>query len=188
MADYVQRHVEDGKIEYGTNKISATTNDGHHIEFGAGGIISTDASGKPTNIWTSAGGLNTDLLNAKTITGLDLYSATIHTGVIDAGVEIQAPRLVGVQIDGDSFIRSANGGDYTVMSAAHGFSTTSGLSVGGETMLQGGLNVMGRGYFASGITLGAAGSSYISLSDGSGSIQYYGGRWRVSDANGSHEI
>lgn len=188
MADYVQRHVEDGKIEYGTNKISATTNDGHHIEFGAGGIISTDANGKPTNIWTSAGGLNTDLLNAKTITGLDLYSATIHTGVIDAGVEIQAPRLVGVQIDGDSFIRSANGGDYTVMSAAHGFSTTSGLSVGGETMLQGGLGVMGRGYFASGITLGAAGSSYISLGDGSGSIQYYGGRWRVSDANGSHAI
>lgn len=152
--------ITGGIMHYEKDRLWSRTNAGGMLQQTSEGIVYTGPDNRSRVAISATGGIAADTIVGNQLTGIDLYSATIHSGTIET-----------LTLSSDGFIRTGDGSNATVMSAQFGFSTPHGLSVSGNTSLNG-TNINGglvvQGTTGSGFPLelyGTYGGNYINFID-----------------------
>jgi phage minor structural protein len=150
--------------------------------FGAGGLeYHNPSTGQTTTVVSANGDIVATQISANALMGAYIKGAQIDGGKVTAL---------------DYFSANSNGGT-TVISGDWGLSADSGINVarngsfshfGGAINMDGALTSQSSGYFQSGITLGAGGSSYIAFSNGCYLYSGPGDTIAIHDGNGSHKL
>jgi phage-related protein len=115
-----------GVLHYGTTAITAQAGNGNKVSIGADGVVFTKADGTVNSVFNNDGEVAAKTFVGNEIAGVDLYSATLHTGEIDSAVQIKSPKIIGTDMYSTAIIH-VNGPDNSqnaVMSWENGFTTT----------------------------------------------------------------
>lgn len=186
--DYIGGKVENNNalasiVKYNNNDVTFYNGSGTQVgSIGAGGLVYRDPNtGRTTTVIDSSGKIGADYLTSNSITGTVINGAEISGGTINA-------------LD---YFSANGGGGTTVISGAWGLSADAGINVGmngsyshfgGAINMDGALTSQSSGYFQTGLTLGAGGSSYISFSNGCYLYAGGGDTIAIHDGHGSHTL
>jgi hypothetical protein len=167
-------------VHYNDNDVTFYNGSGTQVgSLGAGGLVYYDKSGNPITVVSSDGKIIASEIAGNTLTGTVINGASISGGTIKA-------------LD---YFSANGGGGTTVISGNWGLSADAGINVGmnggyshfgGAINMDGALTSQSSGYFQTGLTLGAGGSSYISFSNGCYLYAGGGDTIAIHDGHGSH--
>jgi len=117
-----------GVLHYGTTAITAQAGNGNKVSIGADGVVFTKADGTTNSVFNNDGEVAAKAFVGNEIAGVDLYSATLHTGEIDSAVQIKSPQIIGTDMYSTAIIHVNGPGNSqnSVMSWENGFTTTRG--------------------------------------------------------------
>lgn len=115
-----------GVLHYGTTAITAQAGNGNKVSIGADGVVFTKADGTTNSVFNNDGEVAAKTFVGNEIAGVDLYSATLHTGEIDSAVQIKSPKIIGTDMYSTAIIHVNGPGNIqnSVMSWENGFTTT----------------------------------------------------------------